>query len=1454
MKQVPRTFIRNIAIKLRRDYQFDNAPYEGGGRDSKLETEPGFFIGREGHKAKFKSFLNSKIRKGAFLVTGYRGMGKTSFVNHVLNNYINENRDREIISVRITIAQNNPSEHQILRQIAISTFDQYKSNLAKKEASESIFGKNPKHSFDVKVSKWFKLIKLLFIACLIILVPAVIFLIFPNELRQLVGDKFCFFCPDQKSGGYGNKGNIFSVVIRILIALLVFLPLLHFVLRYITELKGINRSNEPGFVRLKWLVERSFSEVREEKDGAKLLDLEIKGIKVMNEDSNPKRIKEYPLSHPKEIEYELKQFLGQASSERLEFVYVFDELDKVDAYIGSSNIYMDLDGFEKQPKDQHLGNLLRERKRAVMNVIAGLKNFFTTANARFIFIAGREMFDASLADISDKQSPLSSIFTYTFNIESLLKEERGNIFSTQYNSSLTVAIEEFVKFQLFTDDERVKFLAAIAQNNGDPGDYLNGSLFNYLCYHYKEDKTGDEFAKLYFMFQAFVTYLAYRSNGSPKKMIRVFHEFVKVRENRKAADGEHGKTGDSRDIRELYFKKSEKFSKEEDSLNEAVLYFNYYDQSRIGFINYLYRPFLIQHGRGFKLYSENAITAVPYLFDHLMKFHPFAFSRSSLELVPELLSPNKTPAIKLDLDQIISFLESTHIRETEVELWDYKFYSKTFNEIAFLSRVFEEEAAAFNFTLDESFGVKLLLNEKIKELRSIFSKYYQDAGALGQQMFSIALHNGNLGDINFFDQEYDEAIGNYSDAIRPINNLKVEVMNVRDFVTLIRNKLKIGLSFEKISSYEEALSFYTDSANDVKRFLTFHLKYSDSVDFNKRNRYLDLKDLPEIPEIYHSSSINDLLQIAIQCFLAKLFIQEKLGLEGVTTQKINLAMGEFFKIADKTEKVCGRSNLIIANGFLHLGRLAFFRNSPVDTDSLTTIKYDIPVWLASRKNQISTGIVNLARDKDKRQPLLAYQYYLLGLDEVVRSRKTSAGYSFNDNELMVKYEDKGDGVRPVNHLPEYFTILTIYDRKKRENYFGTHYKYIALFLSAIGDCLLSLRELSPGQGNDESAGTGNYSYIKVHEIFDVNSDKSDYKAKFQAGGDGVSFLDLLKKSSTENFTISDVLRCYYLSAKYFQRCGSAASAGFQYRKILHVLRLVIKEENSVGDYKLNEPFLRYLENKIVKRAKNIVSGSSARTGRHMIIKSEADGVDASFINQNIAIHPETREIDILFSYIKVKLGAELSDDFVNKLINPNYSVATQNVRFLELDLYSKILLKEVGEPVHAIKKYKSCSDEKKEEFLDRVTSYLFSRGTILRILKIYGPDYMLGYSFLAYTHKSLADFLLIYQKLDLIDRQRIESDLELLFNDKSRVQLDREFHYGMAKDYYVKAIELHTATGQYKKTIRDLIYLEDDFNDSAYHFGASLDRYLIGKEVFENKIKECVKNLNVFARQARWIV
>lgn len=1361
--EVPKAFIKKIALEIPPSYQLDNTPFD----EHKTAKEAPPFLGRKEHRAKFLAFLNNDSKKGVFLVTGHRGMGKTSFVHQVIHDY---KKGKNVCDIHITLAQNNPREMDILRLMVASAKDRYSTYLRKYR----------RKNID-QVQETIKKSKYGLFGCIVLFVLPWL-LIWRHDFIY-------WFINHNLLNGLINHPTLRKIVVIILAVSLLsgivgssfwIFKILYYKYKE-TKLKGKDSAQN----RINLLSERCNAAVSEEIGHDDTISFQDISTSLLG--GSEKKTKQFPIADIKQIEYELQQFLEKCKDE-LEFIFIFDELDKVDPAISTSYYYSDLESFERSKFDDAYLRDLRDRKQAIINTISGLKNFLTTAQARFIFIAGREMFDASMADIADRQSSISSIFTYIFNIESFLKEKiekknskkdegKTDDFWDGNNASLTIFIEEYLRLLLFPEKEGVSLFKAA-----------------------KEQYDDKDFGKIYFILQNFVVYLAYRSNGSPKKLIKAVQEFIKVVDS--AAAFSPDKTIIARP------------NAASGNGSNKYLYFNYYNQYRIGFITYLYRPFLIQFGRSSKLYSDNIIVSTPYLFDHLLKFHPFAFSLTNLELIPEVLSTNRTPSLRKHITQIIDYLGTNHIRKTDIGLFDYKFYSRTLNEITFLSKVFEQESAAFNFTLDESYLVKLHIRSKIKELRSIYAKFLTSTDSANPQIFSIAHLNGILGDLHFFDQEYDDAIAAYSDAIRPINQIKVQTMNMRDFMTLIRNKLKLGLCFEKINAYEEALAFYSDICQDAKRFMVYRIREAKEIN--------PVKELPadakKRNEIYHTSSLSDLLQTIIQGFIAKITIQEKMSVEGINAYKLSMTLGDFLLLAQSIPKNAFKNYLIQANLFLLTGKVLYFKNSMSGFEKEDVYSNTLPEpYSATLRKLIDNFNQEFAGENDRsnrRKPTMALYMYIIGLSMLLEP--------INNKPNLVD-----EMVQQKNMIPVVLCQLEAMINHNHQRASGMDYRYMATFLSCIGDCLLGIYYNSNRKYNDYA----------ISSLFRIEDPAPEEGLHF--------FLKAVTSEDKDNFPICDIIKCYYLSGQLFLKYGRTVSCSFQYRKILYLLRMIVTKDN---DKDRRKPTLVFLDKNIVIPILKITSQNAGFTDRHMINKAvDHLGVDRSYALNNLSNHAESREAVLLYNYIKIKSGEMPPEEEMTILINSQNSFATQFARLLELDLFSKYRFVQIEKEI--FKKEKTIWNKSE---CSHARDYLFGRLNILRTLKIYGTDYMLGLSYFAYTHYHVADFLNKTKKHMYLDapkeegsfHEKLKKEMEQVLGKGSYSAFDISYHYLMAKQLYSKAIQLHTAGVEYKNAISQLIYLEDDFNDNAYHFGAALDRYMMSYDVFIGRIEECDKNIN----------
>lgn len=990
-----KAFIKDIYLELP-EYKYHHSPLDGDDEEN--------FIGRKHNEDRFVNILSDSEDNGAYLITGYRGMGKTSFVKKVLKRYKKSQTEKgnRVGEINISFAQFDLKERDILKQITRSLIDEAEKNvfitINKYSSLVSVFRfifflvfiffvsikweNGFSEFFEIKAGDLPSMLSIVvFLALSAISLTYVIFFI--KKSIFLFSDLYKNY-EDRKEIKRENGGKHISfgnTLLRIIVLLFSYFILLSILLNHALKI------NEMGSTRYIFLIFinpllitvfahiyqniRFFNEaVSREKDlyDRLILLYDRCNATLTNESGTQsasnqlpfgfisKNVKAYPIASPKEIEFELIAILKEYNSfkkYKRKFVFVFDELDKVEPTIGKSYYYDDTKALEQYDLSLSQLNELRERKRVIVNILASLKYFITEAKARFIFIAGREMFDAALADIADRQSSISSIFSQIIYIDSFLKDQLSggslgltdlieaylnNILLRNEKTHFENIIEEAEKkWPGFNEinKKKIEELEGFLRTNKDKDeekDYENAFLIRYsamldLLVLVKRIKPEERY-KILFTLQDFIIYLTYRSNGAPKKLTKILEDYIVkkgvIRDSKKTA---------------VDFTKKNVDSKEE----KIYLKVSFKAQYKFNFITYLYRPFLIAYSNFIKKYSDYVLVSTPYLMDHLMKFHPFAFSVQNLELIPEVLSANRNPILRFFIEEIIFFLSQNHIRETEITLFDYKFYNKTSNEIIYLSKIFEEESAAFNFTLDETYFIKLYIRNKIKELRTNHKDFKNPKDPTF--IYSISFLNGLLGDAYYFDQEFDDSIISYLDALQYLRD--ESSMSLEKFTMLIQLKLKLGLVYEKMKSYETAISYYNDIIYNSQDFLIKYEKgelrktTKDKL-ITLENLYLGdnkvdgLKGKIKIADKFKKEdgemkfndmiSIDDLLQIINQAYIASLYIHEKLSVNGVTFEKLSNYQEVFKKIVTLSAKQEGFNFLIMSNYHSNVATMLYFKN------------------------------------------------------------------------------------------------------------------------------------------------------------------------------------------------------------------------------------------------------------------------------------------------------------------------------------------------------------------------------------------------------------------------------------------------------------------------------------------------------------------------------------------------
>ena len=179
------------------------------------------------------------------------------------------------------------------------------------------------------------------------------------------------------------------------------------------------KSEVRAIVKLRNIVQRLNASIQVESDNTFGLEWE----KLKPQIKNRKSRNRMPAT-AQEIEYDLIEVLDLIVGEKRKIVIIFDELDKTDSAKRHEHSET-LPEFEKLSVRPEQKVSSRTRKQEVLRIIANMKFFFSTARAYFIFIAGREMYEAYQADMSDRDFSISSIFSGVINVDSFLTSSRN---------------------------------------------------------------------------------------------------------------------------------------------------------------------------------------------------------------------------------------------------------------------------------------------------------------------------------------------------------------------------------------------------------------------------------------------------------------------------------------------------------------------------------------------------------------------------------------------------------------------------------------------------------------------------------------------------------------------------------------------------------------------------------------------------------------------------------------------------------------------------------------------------------------------------------------------------------------------------------------------------------------------------------------------------------------------
>lgn len=721
--------------------------------------------------------------------------------------------------------------------------------------------------------------------------------------------------------------------------------------------------------RLNTLSDRIVATTDEETGGSSNLDRSLVSISLFSR----RKHKTMPIADIREIETELASIINDIAENcsrcyQARFLIVFDEMDKIDPAIVERHKSEDMPEFTDSVKGFPDGMDSRERRRSVLKLLANIKLFVSSAHAKFIFISGRELYDAYLADLSDRDFAISSIFTGVINVDSFLTPEGGQ-------TDVRSMSEWYIANRLIPQEwlEKWEIINATKNHVLKPEMPSLRWYYQYLIEEINNRKNLDEESKeqlrrdanyVVGFLHTFAAYLTHISNGSPKKIFLYFEKNI-----RKAIDSLP--INDWGDI--CTVGKDNSFVDKE----QRVLYFDYIQQKNINFVYYLADPIMGTITNDLSNFGDRFLVSLSFIIDHIYKHHNRSFSWRNLEQIPDLLKTSKAPELRDSVTSIMEYLSQIHISPITVGLNEYKFHKSIAEEISMMSKMSDEASAIFNFTLDESLSViqhnTQLLNYYIeldrKQNESVDRRQYQPI---------IARIHTNLGDLHYWDEDYYAASLEYRAAIESLPDDKTTA----GFLTKLRCLLKLGLTYELRKLYPNAYQIY----GQIIRFLIenrwveeeplglslyesrvkgwrgkqqalvydsipslshgnqeqyesqfkhplFEGDYSNSstgahefgFNFDKAVSTLSRDLSVKKADIVSRLTLFEEVRYVYQAILAKLSIIEKMDISGITQTNIDVAEGEFMTIH---KSVNIREKFVIsADFFRKLAEILYYKNS-----------------------------------------------------------------------------------------------------------------------------------------------------------------------------------------------------------------------------------------------------------------------------------------------------------------------------------------------------------------------------------------------------------------------------------------------------------------------------------------------------------------------------------------------
>ena len=1135
----------------------------------------------------------------------------------------------------------------------------------------------------------------------------------------------------------------------------------------------------------------------------------------------------YPIADVPEMQemlVELLNLIDKLYGSYLHFIFIIDELDKISPK----------DEDSKQMPEYNTGNSFngnssnRSRQRALGELLANMKYFISSSKAKFVFVAGYDMYEETLSDISNREFNIHSIFNGHINVSSFFRR-------TNHYSGVESMIEQYlcqllIGGKIKAEDGKVSLR--------DYTDYCR-TEWKKLAISKENLQTYEHILERRIVFlHNFLTYLVYMSNGSPKKLAIYIEKYVRTQERITEKIERDKVLGEGYDIH---------FGKE---TSKYYLFFDSRNVQRICFVNYLLYPMIQNLVDKSNIYNDKLLVSTSFMLSNLYKFHKSGFSMRNLEYMPELLDINKMPELRDFIGGIVEFMTQTHIDETVMNLYKYKFPMHLSEEITFYSKTSEEISYLFNFSHDELLSVK---NLYIRQLGHYNNKY--------EAMAIASLHH-TLGDIYMLEEDYELAIYEYQEALSALyrqqkrkkefslSSIEIEPSRM---LFMVRLSLKLGLAYEKRKTYDTAYLTYAQLTEKIR-------KYSICKD------------------TYDKALLFDTIRITYLAPLAKLFVKEKMDLGGFTKLDVEQAEIDFKKVIYSAKD---KKSLLVIDFYTKLGDIMYYRNvseaggiympcaacryygKAIDTAIHDLIFDGRSVTAKANKSIV---FLEILLNKDPKRNLITFDN--IPLKTVTKSFVGIANclLGCSQKSFGKDYEEKlYSFFETLNHLAEEYaqneemsgvkhTITVNFDSDlscfmKSQLYYwcaAMMYEMMGEYKSAHSiycQMLDAVQTMLPASGFKASDGILDFcKYIVIKSIQD------SYK---HYGHINTTEIDLFKRMLGKNLiteisldNLSNSTDIEIVLYKYYHICFLSRRESI----IMDVLKHTLSARQ-LGCDKIISSLVQNIQNLRFKEEANeqtlfllmpsyrkaFVKGERNLLDTLQIIDKYLHNFNSDIIINQIGLDifkdNSTSNADKRFQFLIYLITDSLFClNKVTDILSPLYSTTLYTNMYIG-ECYERefvwnhilIVLREVLYYMQSKDKLafiNGFQQRYKYKFDESRISYLFSH--IEKFVKDCG------------TYKELLT------KQENTGKDPVESIYDKVCPSSHRY-LTSSYLIGNAVDFYHKAVEMHPCGKAYKEMMSTLYFLEDDlFNNSCY-FKFATELYCLNNGYIQGKINKLEK-------------